>query len=204
MGFLITSYGLMKEIKGSMIYGILFVTLISWFRDTSVTFFPHTTLGDANNNYFKKVVDFHKIESTAGAISFTNFNRTDVWLALATLLYVDMLATTGTLFTMTEIGGFINDQGNFEGEYVAYMVDARISIVPAFVTILRMPLTYSISNGIIGGIGLYVALSLYDWILGLVRRFLKLRKTLVKEHNQVSAASGGGGGSVDPSIVEVV
>ncbi|KAK0586947.1 hypothetical protein LWI29_014972 [Acer saccharum] len=287
VGFLITSYGLMKEIKGSMIYGILFVTLISWSRDTSVTFFPHTTLGDANYNYFKKVVDFHKIESTAGAISFTNFNRTDVWLALATLLYVDMLSTTGTLFTMAEIGGFVNDQGNFEGEYVAYMVDAGSTVVgsalgvtttstyiessagireggrtgltgvivglyfflslfftplltsvppwavgpslvmvgvmmmkvvkdinwedikeavPAFVTILLMPLTYSISNGIIGGIGLYVALSLYDWILGLVRRFLKLRKTFVKEHNQVSVASGGGGGgsSVDPSIVEVV
>jgi len=35
--------------------------------------------------------------------------------------------------------------------------------VPAFLTIILMPLTYSIANGIIGGIGVYIALSLYDY-----------------------------------------
>ena len=60
VGFLIMSLGLMKEIKGSMIYDILFVTPISWIRGTAVTFFPNTPLGDSNYKYFKKVVDFHK------------------------------------------------------------------------------------------------------------------------------------------------
>ncbi|KAL0441974.1 UNVERIFIED_CONTAM: Adenine/guanine permease AZG2 [Sesamum radiatum] len=128
VGFLIMCYGLMKNIKGSMIYGMLFVTLISWFRGTSVTVFPYTKLGDSTYDYFKKVVDFHKIESTFWAISFTDFNRTQVWVALATLLYVDVLATTGTLYTMAEIGGFVNE-GAFEGEYTAYMVDAGATIV---------------------------------------------------------------------------
>ncbi|KAJ4712502.1 Adenine/guanine permease [Melia azedarach] len=276
VGFLITCYGLMKEIKGSMIYGILFVTLVSWIRGTAVTYFPHSPQGDSNYEYFKKVVDFHKIQSTAGVISFTNFNNSEVWVALATLLYVDVLATTGTLYTMAEISGFVNEQGNFEGEYLAYMVDASSTIagsalgvspiatyvessagireggrtgltavivglyfflslfftpllinvppwaigpslvmvgvmmmkvvkdinwvnikeaVPAFVTVLLMPLTYSIAYGIIGGIGLYIALSLYDYALALVRWFLKLRKMFVRERNQVSAASG-----VDPNI----
>ncbi|KAL5750695.1 hypothetical protein ACOSP7_025298 [Xanthoceras sorbifolium] len=277
VGFLITSYGLMKEIKGSMIYGILFVTLVSWIRGTAVTIFPYTALGDANYSYFKKVVDFHKIQSTAGAISFTNFNTSEVWVALVILLYVNVLATTGTLFTMAEMGGFLDDQGRFEGEYVAYMVDAGSTVVgsalgvtttatyiessagireggrtgitaviivfyfflslfftplltnvppwaigpslvmvgvmmmkvikdidwenmkeavPAFVTILLMPLTYSIANGIIAGIGLYIALSFYDSIMGLFRRFSKLRKTVVKERDHASASSS----SVDPSI----
>ncbi|XP_057970411.1 adenine/guanine permease AZG2 [Malania oleifera] len=271
VGFLVMSYGLMKNVKGSMIYGILFVTLISWIRNTSVTYFPNTPLGDENYNYFKKVVDFHHIKSTAGAISFTHFNRSEVWVALVTLLYVDVLATTGTLYTMAEMGGFLDDQGSFEGEYTAYMVDAGATVVgaalgvspiatyvessagireggrtgltavivgvyfflslfivpllasvppwatgpslvmvgvlmmkvvkdiewenmkaavPAFVTILLMPLTYSITNGIIGGIGLYIALSLYDFIKERIRWSIEMRRMVIKEQNQVSATSG--------------
>ncbi|KAL5544002.1 hypothetical protein UlMin_007786 [Ulmus minor] len=270
IGFLITSYGLMKGVKGSMIYGILFVTIVSWFRNTSVTYFPSNPVGDLNFEFFKKVVDFHGIQTTAGAISFTNFNRSEVWVALATLLYVDVLATTGTLYTMAEIGGFVDDQGSFEGEYLAYIVDAGATIVgstlgvspiatyvessagmreggrtgltaviigfcffislfftplfssvppwaigpslvmvgvmmmkvvkdikwdnvkeavPAFMTILLMPLTYSIANGIIAGIGLHIALSLYDCFVGLGKWLMKMSRMVVREHNQVSATA---------------
>ncbi|KAL4326132.1 hypothetical protein GQ457_11G028260 [Hibiscus cannabinus] len=273
VGFLMTCYGQMKQIKGSMIYGISFVTLVSWIRGTSFTVFPATPLGDTNYNYFKKVVDFHTIQSTAGAISFRHFNRSEVWVALGTLLYVDVLATTGTLYTMSEIGGFLDDKGSFEGEYLAYIVDASSTIVgsalgvspvatyvessagireggrtgltgvviglyfflslfltpvltsvppwaigpslvmvgvmmmkvvkdiewgnvkaaaPAFVTMLIMPLTYSIANGIIGGVGIYFALSLYDLMWGLLRWLNKMRKMVTKEQNQVSAAAPNG------------
>ncbi|KAK1363233.1 adenine/guanine permease AZG2 [Heracleum sosnowskyi] len=271
VGFLIMSFGLMKGIKGSMIYGIVFVTLISWFRGTSVTIFPNTPPGDTNYDYFKKVVDFQGIKSTAGAISFTNFNRLEVWIALVTLLYVDVLATTGTLYTMAEVAGFVNEEGSFEGEYVAYMVDAGSTIVgsalgvspiatfvestagireggrtgltgiiigvyffvslffipllanvppwaigpslvmvgvmmmgvvkdidwsntksavPAFVTMLLMPITYSISNGIIGGIGTYILLSAYDYVVEWFTWSVEMRRRMVKEENQVSATSG--------------
>ncbi|XP_009775870.1 adenine/guanine permease AZG2-like [Nicotiana tabacum] len=270
VGFIIMCYGLMKEIKGSMIYGILFVTLVSWIRNTAVTIFPNTTSGNSSYEYFKKVVDFHKIESTAGAINFSHFNNGEVWVALLTLLYIDVLATTGTLYTMAEIGGFVNEEGEFEGEYIAYMVDAGSTIVastlgvspiatfvessagikeggrtgltaiivgfyfllslfftpliasvppwaigpslvmvgvlmmkvvkdidwnnikhavPAFVTMVLMPLTYSISNGIIGGIGVYIALSLYDSMDCWVKWLMRMRKMVVKEQNQVSAAT---------------
>ncbi|KAL0415769.1 UNVERIFIED_CONTAM: Adenine/guanine permease AZG2 [Sesamum latifolium] len=269
VGFLIMCYGLMKNIKGSMIYGMLFVTLISWIRGTSVTVFPYTKLGDSAHDYFKKVVDFHKIESTFWAISFADFNRTQVWVSLATLLYVDVLATTGTLYTMAEIGGFVNE-GAFEGEYTAYMVDAGATIVgsalgvspiatyvestagireggrtgltavivgiyfglslfftpllssvppwavgpslvmvgvlmmkvvkeiewenvkeavAAFVTIILMPLTYSIANGIVGGIGIFVALELFERAVGFMKWAMKMRRMVVKEQNQVSAAA---------------
>ncbi|KAL4278609.1 hypothetical protein GQ457_03G019000 [Hibiscus cannabinus] len=267
VGFLITCYGLMKEIKGSMIYGILFITLISWIRGTVVTYFPATPLGESNYNYFKKVVDFHKIESTAGAISFSHFNSKPVWVALGTLLYVDFLATTGTLYTLAEIGGFVDDNGGFEGEYLAYMVDSSATIVgsalgvssiatyiessagikeggrtgltavivaayfflslfftplltsvppwaigpslvmvgvmmmnvvrdikwentkeavPAFVTMVLMPLTYSISNGIIGGVGIHIALSLYDLGIKLIRWSNQMTKRVgMGQQNQV-------------------
>ncbi|XP_030474803.1 adenine/guanine permease AZG2 [Syzygium oleosum] len=272
VGFLVISLGLIKNVKGSMIYGIVLVTVISWFRGTAVTYFPHTALGDERFNYFKKVVDFHKIKSTAGAISFANFNQTEVWVALITLLYVDVLGITAALYTMAELGGYVDDRGGFEGEYLAYMVDAGATVVgsllgvspiatfvessagireggrtgltavivglyflaslfitpllssvppwaigpslvtvgvltmkvvrdinwenlkegvPAFVTIILMPLTYSIANGIIGGIGVYVALSLYDIVKGVVGGLMKMRKMVVKEQNQVSASAGG-------------
>lgn len=270
VGFLITSYGLMKNIKGSMIYGILFVTLVSWFRHTEVTYFPDTPLGDANYSYFKKVVDFHKIQSTAGVLRFSDFNRSGVWVALVTLFYVDVFAITGTMYTMAEMGEFVDDKGNFEGEYLAYMVDAAGTIVgsalgvtttatfvessagmreggrtgltaviiglfffvslfftpllssvppwaigpslvlvgvmmmkvvkdidwtnmkeavPAFATMLLMPLTYSIANGIIAGIGLYVALSLFDYAASILKWMKKMRRMVVKEQNQVSATA---------------
>jgi AGZA family xanthine/uracil permease-like MFS transporter len=51
------------------------------------------------------------IKSTAGALSFSKFNRSQVWVALVTLFYVDVLATTGTMHTMSKIGGFTNEQG---------------------------------------------------------------------------------------------
>ncbi|MBA0609131.1 hypothetical protein Godav_021244 [Gossypium davidsonii] len=276
-GFLITCYGLMKEVKGSMIYGILFTTLISWIRGTVFTYFPETPLGDSNYNYFKKVVDFHKIESTAGVISFSHFNSRAVWVALATLLYVDLLATTGVLYTMAEFGGFVNDNGGFEGEYLAYIVDSSSTIVgsalgvspvatyvessagmkeggrtgltavviaayfffsffftplltsvppwavgpslvmvgvmmmkvvkdikwedvkeavPAFVTMVLMPLTYSISNGIIGGVGVHVALCLYDLGLRLIKWLNQMRKIVRNGQNQVSAGA--------ESMVEII
>ncbi|KAL4036392.1 hypothetical protein IC575_005129 [Cucumis melo] len=270
IGFVIMAYGLMKDLKGSMIYGIVFVTLVSWFRGTAVTYFPHNPLGDERYNYFRKIVDFHKIEKTAGVVSFNGFNTTEVWVALATLFYIDVLATTGTLYTMAEIGGFVNERGTFEGEYMAYIVDGCSSVVatmlgvspiatyvessagireggrtgitamvvsfcfmlslfftpllssvppwaigpslvmvgvmmmkvvkevewgnvkeavPAFVTMVLMPLTYSIADGIVGGIGVYVALSLYDNVLRVMKWLMKMKKVVAREQNQVSATA---------------
>lgn len=38
VGFLIIAYALIKNIKGAMIYGIVFVTGVSWFRHTKVNY----------------------------------------------------------------------------------------------------------------------------------------------------------------------
>ncbi|CAN0826860.1 Adenine/guanine permease AZG2 [Linum grandiflorum] len=59
--------------------------------------------------------------------------------------------------------------------------------VPAFLTMLLMPLTYSISNGIIGGIGMYIALNMYEYVLKLVKWVVEMKRVVVDEHNQVSA-----------------
>ncbi|KAG6402050.1 hypothetical protein SASPL_138920 [Salvia splendens] len=234
-GFFIIAYCMKKNIKGAMIYGIIFVTAVSWLKNTSVTVFPSTETGDSSFDYFKKVVDIHGIQSTAGALNFKSAASVRFWEALATFLYVDILSTSG-----------------FEGEYMAFVSDAAATVlgsvlgtspvtafvessagireggrtgltaltvagyfmvaffftpvlasipawavgpplivvgammmraaaevewgdmgqaIPAFVTLMLMPLTYSIPYGLIGGIGTYIVLHLGDWIWEFLQRF---------------------------------
>jgi len=262
VGFIIIAYCLMKNIKGAMIYGIVFVTVISWFRNTPLTVFPNTKLGDAGFKYFKKVVDVHVIKSTAGALSFDHMRKGAFWEALFTFLYVDILDTTGTLYSMARFAGFLDVNGDFEGQYFAFMSDAASIVVgsllgtspvtafvesstgireggrtgltaltvagyfllaffftpllasipawavgpplilvgammmkcvteidweemreaiPAFVTILLMPLTYSIAYGLIGGIGTYVVMHAWEWGEILMRKFVSREKKNFKD-----------------------
>lgn len=129
VGFLIIAYCLMKNVKGAMIYGIVFVTVISWFRNTAVTVFPDTVLGNEGFGYFKKVVDVHLIKSTFGALSFRGMSKGTFWEALFTFLYIDILDATGTLYSMARFAGFVDINGDFEGQYFAFMADASSIVV---------------------------------------------------------------------------
>ncbi|XP_074565601.1 adenine/guanine permease AZG2-like [Curcuma longa] len=270
VGFLITAMCLARNVKGAMIYGIIFVTLVSWIRGTSVSVFPNTEQGNANFDYFKKVFDFHLIDTTAWRISFAGFGRSEVWLALATLLYVDILDTTGSMYSMAEYAGFTDDAGGFEGEYRAFAVDASSTIVgsllgtttvttyiestaglreggrtgvtaitvaalflislffaplftnvpawavgpslvlvgammiavarevdwaeakeavPAFLTMILMPLTYSIAYGIIAGIGTHIVLHLFDYITAVYRWAGNTKKKTDSDGNGAANAS---------------
>lgn len=252
VGFVIIAYCMVKNVKGAMIYGIVFVTAVSWFRNSQVTAFPRTPTGDSAYNYFKKVVDVHKIESTAGALSFKGISKGHFWEALVTFLYVDILDATGTLYTMARFAGFTDNNGDFEGQYFAFMSDAAAIVVgsllgtspvtvfvesstgikeggrtgltaltvaayfllaffftpilasipgwavgpplvlvgvmmmksvteiewndmrqgiPAFITLILMPLTNSVAYGLIGGIGTYVVLNMWDWIVGALGKY---------------------------------
>ncbi|XP_031109921.1 adenine/guanine permease AZG1-like [Ipomoea triloba] len=255
IGFVIIAYCLVKNIKGAMIYGVIFVTAVSWFRHTRVTAFPDNPAGDSAYQYFKKIVDVHKIETTAGALSFKSIGKGFFWEALVTFLYVDILDTTGTLYSMARFAGFTDSNGDFEGQYFAFMSDASAIVIgsllgtspvtafiesstgireggrtgltaltaawyfflaffftpllasippwavgpplilvgvlmmravteiewgdmrqaiPAFITLILMPLTYSIAYGLIGGIGTFIILHLWDWIAGWMRKYSRI------------------------------
>ncbi|KAF8697128.1 hypothetical protein HU200_036121 [Digitaria exilis] len=284
VGFLITATCLAHDVKGSMVYGIVFVTVVSWIRGTTVTVFPDTPAGNAGFDYFKKVVDFHMITSTAGKLGFAGFRHGNVWLALVTLLYVDVLDTTGTMYSMAEYAGFVTEDGDgsFEGEYMAFLVDAGSTVlgaglgsstvttyvesaagireggrtgltaitvagcfmaslffgpvlmsvppwavgpslvlvgammmrvakeiewgdakegVPAFVTMALMPLSFSIANGIIAGLGVYVALHWYDWAR---HGWGKVRGVLDERRNQVAAGEVGPAAPQDEAAVSEI
>ncbi|KAF5736512.1 adenine/guanine permease AZG1-like [Tripterygium wilfordii] len=279
VGFVIIAYCLAKKIKGAMIYGIVFVTAVSWFRNTKVTAFPNTDSGNSAHEYFKKVVDVHVIESTAGALSFNSIGKAFFWESLITFLYVDVLDTTGTLSSMARFAGFTDENGDFEGQYFAFMSDASSIVVgsllgtspvttfiesstgireggrtgltaltvsvyfflsffftpllasipawavgpplilvgvlmmrsvveidwddmrqaiPAFVTLILTPLTYSIAYGLIGGIGTYIVLHLWDW-----GEDILVKWGYVKRSCEVNGTHALQDGTVKPNDLEV-
>ncbi|XP_042486346.1 adenine/guanine permease AZG1-like [Macadamia integrifolia] len=279
VGFVIIAYCLVKNVKGAMIYGIVFVTAVSWFRNTQVTAFPNTDSGNSAYQYFKKVVDVHAIQNTKGAMSFTGIGQGYFWEAMITFLYVDILDTTGTLYSMARFAGFVDSNGDFEGQYFAFMSDATSIVIgsllgtspvtvfiesstgireggrtgmtaltvagyfflsffftpllasipawavgsplilvgvlmmksvveiewndmkegiPAFMTLILMPMTYSIAYGLIGGIGTYIVLHLWDWgelvlgKFGIIERRKEEKKALVgvNESNELALEGG--------------
>ena len=62
-------------------------------------------------------------------LTIVNFSSADVWLALFTLFYVDILDTTGTLYSMASFQGLLDKKGNFEGSTMAFTTDAIGTIV---------------------------------------------------------------------------
>ncbi|EFE40137.1 hypothetical protein TRV_05138 [Trichophyton verrucosum HKI 0517] len=125
----------MYRVKGAIIAGILLVSVISWPRPTNVTYFPHSALGNDSFDFFKKVVTFHKIESTLVQQEWDLGQAGGQFgLALITFLYVDILDATGTMYSMARFCGAIDERTqDFEGSAMAYTVDAlRISIGSLF------------------------------------------------------------------------
>ena len=62
--------------------GIGFVTIVSWFRDSAVTYFSNDDMGDARFEYFKKVVSVEPMDMVLAP--FTN-NLSHVGVALFTV-----------------------------------------------------------------------------------------------------------------------
>ncbi|KAL5319606.1 hypothetical protein ACEPPN_012661 [Leptodophora sp. 'Broadleaf-Isolate-01'] len=126
-GGILTAFLMMYRVKGAIIAGILFVSIISWPRDTSITAFPRSDDGDSSFSFFKKIVTFHPINRTLGVQDWaiTGSNAGQFAIALVTFLYVDILDCTGTLYSMARFCGAMDeDTQDFEGSAVAYLVDA--------------------------------------------------------------------------------
>lgn len=125
-GGILTVMLMMYRIKGAIIAGILLVSIISWPRGTSVTYFPYTETGDSAFDFFKQVVAFHPIKHIL-AVQEWNISEYggQFGLAFITFLYVDILDCTGTLYSMANFCGAIDKRTqDFEGSAVAYLVDA--------------------------------------------------------------------------------
>ncbi|KAL6874601.1 hypothetical protein HDV57DRAFT_519741 [Trichoderma longibrachiatum] len=134
-GGIFTVLLMIYRVKGAVIAGIILVSIISWPRTTPITYFPYTAVGDDSFNFFKKVVDFHRIEKTLNVQEWkVSEYGGQFGLALITFLYTDILDCTGTLYGMARFANLIDPvTQDFEGSAIAYMVDAiSISIGALF------------------------------------------------------------------------
>jgi adenine/guanine/hypoxanthine permease len=119
---------MMYRIKGAIFFGILIVSIMSWPRNTSFTYFPHTPAGDEMFDFFKQVVAFHPIEKTLAANQWNLVQAGPKFaLALFTFLYVDILDSTGTLYSMARFSGVVDEEnGTFPRATIAYCTDAIV------------------------------------------------------------------------------
>ncbi|KAI0246038.1 permease family-domain-containing protein [Lactifluus subvellereus] len=122
-GFL-TVFLMLYRVKGAILIGIFLTSIISWVRGTAVTAFPYTDAGNNAFDFFKQVVIFHPIGRIGNSIDY-HYTNGKVWYALVTMLYVDILDTTGTLYSMGKFAGLRDPiTMDFEGSTIAYCVDA--------------------------------------------------------------------------------
>ncbi|KAJ7245431.1 permease family-domain-containing protein [Mycena rebaudengoi] len=123
LGGILTVLLMIYRVRGAILIGIFFTSIVSWPRPTAVTYFPHTAAGDVLFDYFKQVVTFHRLQRVGNAIDVSGKGR--VWYALVTFLYVDILDTTGTLYSMAKFAGLRDPVTlDFENSTIAYCVDA--------------------------------------------------------------------------------
>ena len=74
-------------------------------------------------DFFKKVVTFHPIKLIGNAIDY-HYSNGWVWYALITMLYIDILDMTRTLYSMARFAGLHDPVTlDFECSTVAYCVD---------------------------------------------------------------------------------
>lgn len=135
-GGLFTTFLMMYRVKGALCIGILFVSVISWPRNTPITAFPDSKIGDDDFDFFKRIVAFRPLKHILAAQDWqiTGRHALDFFVAMITFLYVDILDCTGTLYSMARFSGAMDEETqDFEGSAVAYLVDAgSISIGSLF------------------------------------------------------------------------
>ena len=119
----LTVFLMLYRVKGAILIGIFITSMISWLRGTAVTAFPYTEAGNTAFEFFKQVVTFHPIGLIWNSIDY-HYTNGKVWYALVTMLYVDLLDTTGTLYSMAKFAGLRDPVTmDFEGSTVAYCID---------------------------------------------------------------------------------
>ncbi|CAO3696047.1 hypothetical protein G6F70_006295 [Rhizopus microsporus] len=134
LGLILMSLLIMFRVRGAILIGIIVIAITSWPRNSPITYFPYTEQGNMMFDYFKKVVTIHNLQNVLGRFNF-DLTTKDIWIALITFLYVDILDTTGTMYSMARYGGFTDKAGDFEHSTWAFLADAcAVSIGSCFGT----------------------------------------------------------------------
>jgi len=128
LGMLIMAALLSYKKNYAFIAGIGFVTFISWFRNTAITYFPDTALGDIKFDYFQKIASIESMDLITWQFSSDLSQSKDVFIALITFLYVDFLDTSGTLLALVYSLDMVDESGDFPKSRQAFASDAVATI----------------------------------------------------------------------------
>jgi AGZA family xanthine/uracil permease-like MFS transporter len=121
LGMMIMALMIAYKKNSGIIVGILFVTFISWFRFTPVSFFPDTPLGDSRFEYFTKIVSVEPMDLVTAQYSG---DLASAAMALVTFFFIDFLDTTCTLIAVVDPIGIVDAEGDFPKSRQAFAVDA--------------------------------------------------------------------------------
>ncbi|CAG1980576.1 unnamed protein product [Fusarium graminearum] len=114
------------RVKFAFLVGILLVSVVSWPRGTSITYFPNATAGDSRFDLFRQVTSFHPMKHTLNALDWEIAEHgTQLVLTLFTFLYMDIIDATATLYSMLRFCGVVDDiDGDFPRSTLTYCCDA--------------------------------------------------------------------------------
>ncbi|KAF4332856.1 major facilitator superfamily transporter AGZA family xanthine uracil permease [Fusarium beomiforme] len=146
-GGILTAYLMAFRVKYALILGIALVSVLSWPRNTPITYFPHTDEGDSRFDFFSQVVVWHPIERTLNQLDWSfGGSISQFALALFTFLYVDIIDATATLYSMVRFCGVVNPRdGDFPRSTLAYCTDAFFISIGALLG--SSPVTAFIESG---------------------------------------------------------
>ncbi|KAI1768707.1 xanthine/uracil permease family protein-like protein [Hypoxylon sp. FL1150] len=135
LGGIFVAFMMAFKVKSAIVIGIGLVSILSWPRNTSFTYFPYTADGQERFEFFKQVVAFHPIRSVLNVQEWDlqGTSGAQFALALITFLYVDIIDCTATLYSMAKFCGVVEEDGDFPRSTLAYCTDAiMISIGSLF------------------------------------------------------------------------
>ncbi|KAK2462182.1 hypothetical protein APHAL10511_005814 [Amanita phalloides] len=131
LGGVLTVLLMTYRVQGAILIGIFLTAIVSWPRSTAVTYFPRTAAGDEMFDFFKQIVTFRKLKMIGNVIDY-NYRSPHVWYAVTIFLYVAILDTAGTLYSMANFAGLHDPLTlDFENSTIAYCVNAFCIIIGA-------------------------------------------------------------------------
>ncbi|ATY58459.1 purine transporter [Cordyceps militaris] len=145
-GGIFTAFLMAYRVKYALVIGIALISVISWPRNTAVTYFPDTVEGNSRFEFFKQVVAWHPLTRITNQLEWDiQASGSHFALALFTFLYVDIIDATATLYSMVRFCGVVDKDGDFPRSTIAYCTDA------AFISIAALlgcsPVTAFIESG---------------------------------------------------------
>jgi AGZA family xanthine/uracil permease-like MFS transporter len=126
VGFFIIAIMMKKKLMGSIIVSVVFCSILSWIPGDSnpFTYFGDDPMGTARWEYFTNVVEVRDMSYVAFKMANPfGDDLTNVLAALVTFFFIDFLDTSATLLAVADVAGMVDEKGDFEGLYPAYLVD---------------------------------------------------------------------------------